>query len=192
MSSLTEELLELEKKLVDPELRSTPERLAPLLADDFIEFGSGGHAYDKKRVLFVLKRLAPAEIFIEEFRVINVCDSAALVTYRACTESSRASTSRYSLRSSLWVLRDGGWQMHVSSGDECSRVRVMHWSGLSFYRSGGRDFLSPRFSMISATLSTTSSSHGRAMICTPMGRPSDDCVTGTVTAGIPKRLNHSQ
>lgn len=114
--SLTEELLELEKKLVDPELRSTPEKLAPLLADDFIEFGSGGHAFDKKRVLFLLRRLAPAEMFIEEFRVISVCDSAALVTYRACTESTRNSTARYSLRSSLWVLRDGGWQIVFHQG----------------------------------------------------------------------------
>ena len=116
MVSLTEELLELEKRLVDPELRSTPEKLAPLLADDFIEFGSGGHAYDKKRVLFLLRRLAPAAISIEEFRVINVCDSAALVTYRACTESTRASTARYSLRSSLWLLRDGAWQIVFHQG----------------------------------------------------------------------------
>lgn len=114
--SLTEELLELEKKLLDPESRSTPEKLAPLLADDFIEFGSGGHAYDKKRVLFLLRRLAPAEISIEEFRVINICDSAVLVTYRACTESTRTSAARYSLRSSLWVLRDGSWQIVFHQG----------------------------------------------------------------------------
>jgi hypothetical protein len=42
MSSLQEELFDLEKKLVDPDLRRTPEKLAPLLADDFTEFGSIG------------------------------------------------------------------------------------------------------------------------------------------------------
>jgi hypothetical protein len=114
--SLAEELLELEKKLIHPELRRTPEKLAPLLADDFMEFGSGGHAYDKKRVLFLLRRLATAEIFIEEFRLINVGDSAVLVTYRACTESTRSSAARYSLRSSLWVLRNGGWRMLFHQG----------------------------------------------------------------------------
>jgi hypothetical protein len=116
MRTVTEELLELEKKLVDPELRRTPERLAPLLADEFIEFGSSGHAYDKKRILFLLRRQVPARLFIEEFRVLEISDSAALVTYRTCTESTRVTASRYSLRSSLWVLRDGGWQIMFHQG----------------------------------------------------------------------------
>ena len=124
--SLTEELLELEKKLVDPELRSTPERLAPLLADDFIEFGSGGHAYDKKRVLFVLKRLAPAEIFIEEFRVIKrlrLRGSGYLprlhgidsCLYRALL------VAQFAVGASRWRLAN-----RIPSGDECSRCWVMH------------------------------------------------------------------
>jgi hypothetical protein len=93
MSSLNEELFELEKKLVDPDLRSTPEKLAPLLADDFTEFGSSGHAYDKKRILFLLRRQVPMRLSIEEFRLIPLSDSAALVTYRAGTESTRTTAS---------------------------------------------------------------------------------------------------
>jgi hypothetical protein len=116
MLSLTDELLDLEKKLVDPDLRSTPEKLAPLLADDFIEFGSSGHAYDKKRILFLLRRQIPARLSIEEFRMIPLSDSAALVTYRAGTESTRTTASHYSLRSSLWVLRRGAWQMLFHQG----------------------------------------------------------------------------
>ena len=116
MLSLSEELLELEKKLVDPDLRSTPEKLAPLLADDFVEFGSSGHAYDKKRILFLLRRQIPTRLSIEEFRMIPLSDSAALVTYRAGTESTRTTASRYSLRSSLWVLRQGGWRMLFHQG----------------------------------------------------------------------------
>jgi hypothetical protein len=116
MPTLTEELLELEKKLVDPELRRTPEKLASLLGDDFMEFGSSGHAYDKKRILFLLRRQVPARLFIEEFRVFEISGSAALVTYRTCTESTRVTASRYSLRSSLWVLRGGGWQIVFHQG----------------------------------------------------------------------------
>ena len=116
MSSLNEELLELEKRLVDPDLRSTPEKLAPLLADDFMEFGSSGHAYDKKRILFLLRRQIPTRLLIEEFRMTQLSDSAALVTYRAGTESTRTAAARYSLRSSLWVLRRGTWQMLFHQG----------------------------------------------------------------------------
>ena len=116
MSSLKEELLELEKKLVDPDLRTTPEKLAPLLAEDFIEFGSGGHAYDKKRILFLLRRQIPTRLSIEEFRMIPLTDSAALVMYRAGTESTGTAGAHYSLRSSLWVLRGGAWQMVFHQG----------------------------------------------------------------------------
>jgi hypothetical protein len=123
MSSLTEKLLELEKKLLDPELRRTPEKLAPLLADDFMEFGSSGHAYDKQRILFLLRRQLPARLLIEEFRVFDVSASAALVTYRACSESSRMTGSRSSLRSSLWVLRGDDWQMKFHQGTNVPELR---------------------------------------------------------------------
>lgn len=116
MPSLAEELLALENKLLDPDLRRNPDKLAPLLADDFMEFGSSGHAYDKKRILFLLRRQTPARLFIEEFRLIEISDSAALATYRACTESTRTAAARYSLRSSLWVLRHGAWQMVFHQG----------------------------------------------------------------------------
>lgn len=123
MSSLTEKLLELETKLLDPELRRTPEKLAPLLADDFMEFGSSGHAYDKQRILFLLRRQIPARLVIEEFRVTEVSASAALVTYRACSESNRMGGSHYSLRSSLWVLRGDAWQMIFHQGTNVPELR---------------------------------------------------------------------
>ena len=123
MSPLTEKLLELEKKLLDPELRRTPEKLAPLLADAFVELGSSGHAYDKQRILFLLRRQVPARLVIEEFRVLEVSASAALVTYRACSESTRTSASRYSLRSSLWMLRGDAWQMVFHQGTNVTELK---------------------------------------------------------------------
>jgi hypothetical protein len=123
MSSLAEELLELEKKLVDPELRRTPEKLACLLAEDFVEFGSSGHAYDKQRILFLLRRQVPARLLIEEFRMIPLNDSAALVTYRAGSESTRTTAAHYTLRSSLWVLRQGAWQMLFHQGTNVHELR---------------------------------------------------------------------
>ncbi len=116
MPTTTEQLLELERKLLDPELRRTPEKLAYLLADDFVEFGSSGHSMDKRRVLYLLKKLTPARTMIEEFQVIEINESAALVMYRAVAESARSDRTRYSLRSSLWVKRDGAWQMRFHQG----------------------------------------------------------------------------
>lgn len=118
--SLSEQLLELEKKLLDPELRRNSDKLAPLLGDDFVEFGSSGHAYDKKRTLFLLKKQLPKKLVIEEFRVVEVGPSAALVTYRACSESGQIERAKYSLRSSLWMQRNGAWQMVFHQGTPVS------------------------------------------------------------------------
>ena len=66
MSSLSEQLLECEKKLLDPSLRRNPEKLASLLDEDFVEFGSTGRTYDKRQVLYHLSRQLPAELSIGE------------------------------------------------------------------------------------------------------------------------------
>jgi len=42
-----------------------------------------------------------------------------------------------------------------------------------------------------ATCKTKSSFQGRPTICTPIGSPSAERVTGTTHAGNPSRLNHS-
>ena len=115
MASLSEQLLELEKKLLDPALRRNPEKLAPMLAEEFVEFASSGRAYDKKQVLYKLRKQVPGQLAIEEFRAIEVTSSLALVRYRARAESADRIT-RYSLRSSIWVLRDRAWQMLFHQG----------------------------------------------------------------------------
>jgi hypothetical protein len=110
MASTSEQLLELEKKLLDPVLRRTPQILAPMLTDDFVEFGSSGRAY-------------PGRLIIEEFRVREVSPTAALVTYRARAESADHKTEKYSLRSSLWVRRGDDWLMAFHQGTLVSENR---------------------------------------------------------------------
>jgi hypothetical protein len=100
MPSLSEQLLELEQKLLDPALRRTPEKLGPLLADDFVEFASSGRAYDKHQVLYQLRKQLSGQLAIEEFRVTEIMPLIALVRYRARAESTDRIT-RYSLRSSV-------------------------------------------------------------------------------------------
>ena len=124
MPALAEVLLELEKKLLDPALRQQPERLAPLLADDFVEFGSSGRTYDKKQVLHVLRRHLPARLAIEEFRIVELSPVAALVRYRARSEPADGEAEKYSLRSSVWVQRRDGWQMIFHQGTPAPEARA--------------------------------------------------------------------
>lgn len=116
MPALSEILLELEKKLLDPVLRQAPEKLAHILGDDFVEFGSSGRAYDKKQVLYLLRKQVAARLTIEEFRVVELAPAAALVTYRARGEPANGKSEKHSLRSSVWVQRVGEWQMIFHQG----------------------------------------------------------------------------
>ncbi|SRR5258707_9970826 len=130
MASLSENLLNLEKKLLDPTLRRTPEKLAPLLADEFVEFGSSGRTYDKKQILFALRKQIPGRLTIEEFRVREISPAAALVTYRARAESADHKTEKSSLRSSLWVRRGSEWQMIFHQGTVVSEIKALSSAGL--------------------------------------------------------------
>jgi hypothetical protein len=132
MTSIAEELLECEKRLVDTVLRRTPQRLAVLLSDEFVEFSSSGRTYDKKQVLYQLGRQLPAQLTIEEFRVVELAAGLALVTYRARAESADGKGERYSLRSSLWVQRAGNWQMLFHQGTAISENGQLNRSSLPF------------------------------------------------------------
>ena len=116
MASLSEHLLECEKKLLDPALRRMPERLASLIADDFVEFGSSGRTFDKSQVLYHLSRQLPTELSIDDFRVVELAAGVALVSYRARADSGKDKDEQYSLRSSVWVHRDGEWKMIFHQG----------------------------------------------------------------------------
>src|SRR5438477_11227622 len=111
MKSIAEELLECEKRLLDPVLRRTPERIAALLDDNFVEFASSGRTYDKRQVIFHLGRQLPAQLAIEEFSVVDLAAGLALTTYRARAESAHGKGERYSLRSSFWIQSGENWQM---------------------------------------------------------------------------------
>jgi hypothetical protein len=48
LSSLKEHICQLEQLLLQPEIRTSPEELSKLLADEFFEFGSSGTVWYKK------------------------------------------------------------------------------------------------------------------------------------------------
>jgi|SRR5450631_2804765 hypothetical protein len=92
MTSITEQLLALERKLSDPRLRNTPEKLAPLLADDFLEFGSSGRTYDKEQVLNQLGKQTYTRMDIEEFLVTQIAPTAALASRVSPRDADRRRT----------------------------------------------------------------------------------------------------
>ncbi len=110
MISLEQLLQDLETKLMDPEVRRS-EKAAEFIADDFIEFAGNGRIYNKTDALAMMKRHVVRTLAIEEFNVRDLSPQIALVTYRVRSQGFGGSPGRLSVRSSIWVQRNGKWQV---------------------------------------------------------------------------------
>ena len=110
----------LEERLLEAELRTAPEQVAELLADEFIEIGSSGRVFDKQEIVEALWDEGRADPLpartIADFRVRPLADGLVLVTYRATRRSSIAEEERQTLRSSIWRLIETRWQMIFHQG----------------------------------------------------------------------------
>jgi hypothetical protein len=117
---LESELRSLEDALLDPEVRASPERVAALLAEDFVEFASSGIAYDKARILEILRDEAladdPVLRSLAHFVAIELAEGVALTRYRLLRRASPHELPTQSLRSSIWRRKDGRWQMVFHQG----------------------------------------------------------------------------
>ena len=110
MPSLTQLLLELEAKLMDPDVRRS-DKAPEFLDDDFMEFAGNGRIFNKSDALAVMRRHMPRGFAIEEFNVRELSPTIALVTYRVRTQGIAGAPNRLSVRSSIWVQRDGKWKV---------------------------------------------------------------------------------
>lgn len=111
-------LQHLEERLLTPELRSSPNEVADLLADDFIEFGRSGRIYDKLQTVEALageaRDLGLAERVASHFHTSQLAEGVVLLTYRSARRE--AGKVAHSLRSSIWTWRDARWQMVFHQG----------------------------------------------------------------------------
>ncbi len=118
MPQSTEEkaLRELEERLLDPRFRKSA-AAADLLADSFLEFGSSGRAYDKREVLEFLRNETPAvAASLADFRATPLAPGVMLVTFRAIQQRDAGGPASESLRSSVWKLAGGRWQLFFHQG----------------------------------------------------------------------------
>lgn len=113
-------LCELEQQLQRPEIRSSPDEVARLLADEFFEFGASGSVFTRQQVIEELpheqKTQPTRELICNNFSVQWLAEGVALVTYRGTRRIlSEAKEFRF-LRSSIWKLINGQWRMAFHQG----------------------------------------------------------------------------
>ena len=118
---------ELEERLLQPDVRSSAEEIAKLLADEFIEFGSSGRVFNKHHIIEALhdeqaEGRSPART-ADGLTVRRLTKDVALVTYRTVSRISTTGDKRRTLRSSIWKRIDGRWQMIFHQGTAMGRSR---------------------------------------------------------------------
>ncbi len=112
---LNDHLRALEEALLRNTGRRDAACVAALLADEFQEFGSSGRVYTKAEIIAHLQEEPESSLHLRSFAAASLSASLVHVTYRA-VKSSPGSAPTESLRSSLWALRDGRWQMLFHQG----------------------------------------------------------------------------
>ena len=114
--NLEQELREVEEIHLRSGVRSSPESMAALLADEFVEFGSSGRIFDRETVISSTSREAAFQSRIDDFVVSALAPGAALTTYRLSAWSAIDQQERVTLRSSVWLRRAGRWVLVFHQG----------------------------------------------------------------------------
>ena len=113
---LEQELRELEESHLRADVRSSPEAMRALLADDFVEFGSSGRVLDRAAVEASVAGQTAFGYRVDDFMVRTLSPDTALTTYRLSAWPASGGPVRVTLRSSVWVRREGHWVMTFHQG----------------------------------------------------------------------------
>ena len=113
------EIPNLELRLLLEEVRSSADRISELLADGCIEYCSSGRIYRYTRGdTFAHGRARNWEIV--DFEAKELATGIVLATYRLLKHDEADDEMRVSLRSSIWKLAAGRWQMIFHQGTPCT------------------------------------------------------------------------
>jgi len=108
---LTTLLRDLETRLLQPDVRRSPAKLDRLLADEFLEFTSSGNTCHKQQCV---GGMSAVDMVISDFQARLQAPGVALATYRVAKRDGKE--TKHSLRSSIWKLIEGRWQMVFHQG----------------------------------------------------------------------------
>ena len=109
-------VIQLEKSLLEPANRTDLVTLQKLLHDEFVEFGSSGCIYNKQDILNLLPHEQPRMLKIESTSINTkkLSDSCILLTYKLICDN-----KLYSTRSSIWINNSCQWQLFFHQGTHC-------------------------------------------------------------------------
>ncbi len=107
-------ILELEKELLNPEVRRSPEKLKNLLSEDFIEYCSTGEIYNYNINDTFYEDNVSFELM--DFKSRELADDCILATYKIIKTYHSDNIIKKSIRSSIWKFYDDKWKMLFHQG----------------------------------------------------------------------------
>jgi len=112
-SPLAEQVMSLEKSLIDAQKRRDRNFYSSTLADDFISVGTDGKVHPKAEILSDLPSTELAEYRTYNMQVVSLNDNAAVVTYDVIVRMVHYDdeTPRYQHVSSIWVKQGDQWKL---------------------------------------------------------------------------------
>ncbi len=123
MNSLLFKLQALEVELHHPGVRCNRERLEQLLHPDFHEVGRSGQAYSRETIIsFLSSQHSQPTVVSDGFAVAELGSETALLTYRSAHVDSTNILANHTLRSSLWIKTDAGWQLRYHQGTAAAQI----------------------------------------------------------------------
>jgi hypothetical protein len=114
--TIEEEIERLERSLLESAVRRSSARLDALLADEFVEFGSSGRAYDKAAILAALPNETLVPMTMHDFRARVLNAEIVHATYQTFRLDESGVPKSRSLRSSLWQYIDMRWRLVFHQG----------------------------------------------------------------------------
>ena len=105
-----------EERLLRQDIRHSPDEAGALLAADFFEFGRSGVVWNRQQTIEALAQEPLMERSMRDFTTRLLSESVVLVTYRSVLRDPVSSEEWHALRSSVWKLIDGRWQIIFHQG----------------------------------------------------------------------------
>ena len=112
----------LERRLQLSSVRTSSAQLDQLLADEFLEFGSSGAIYDKRRIIAALladpENKGPRYATMQSAKLSFLAEGVALLTFHSTKSGPKPARTN---RCSIWKRIDGRWQMVFHQGTPARR-----------------------------------------------------------------------
>jgi hypothetical protein len=107
---------DLEERLLQPDVRHVPAEVENLLAPDFFELGRSGSVWTRQQTIEGLASEPAMDWSVTDFDTRPLAETVVLVTYRSVRRDPGSGKEWHSLRSSIWKLMDGRWQVVFHQG----------------------------------------------------------------------------